>query len=119
MLKPRFFSNRASWLAAAAKKQDGFYVERVVPEGTRMIGRIDGREHVLVRVPGAPDRYEDDDVAVELDPPTGRVLSSRAIFKAPVGHVLPLWRYFAARALLEAVLRVGTTTPVGALLADA
>ena len=99
-----------------AVDQDGFYLERLLGDGVRMTGRIEGKEHVLVREPGEPDRFEDDEVAVAIDPATGRVVSTRAFFRAPKGHVLPLWRYFAVRALLEGVLARGATTPVGALL---
>jgi putative selenate reductase len=114
VLKPRFFASSGSYLEA--RKLDGFYLERLANGGVKMVGRIDGKEHVLVRAPGEPDRFEDDGVAVELDPATGVVLSARPFFRAPAGHTLPLWRYVAARALLEGVLALGATTPVGALL---
>lgn len=114
-VKPRFFSHDGSYREALA--HDGFYLERVLPRGVRMRGRIDGIEHTLVRVPGAPDRFEDDGVAAELDPATGRVVTARAFFKAKPGHALPTWRYLAMRALLQGVLDQGATTPVGALLA--
>lgn len=115
VLKPRFFSGDASYREAGG--HDGFYVERVLPRGLRMRGRIDGVEHTLVRVPGAPDRFEDDGVACEVDPATGRVVEARPFFRAKPGHVLHTWRYLAMRALLQGVLDQGATTPVGALLA--
>jgi putative selenate reductase len=118
VVKPRFFTHEASWREAS--KLDGFYVERVLPAGLRMRGRIDGVEHTLVRVPGAPDRFEDDAVACELDPTTGKVVAARAFYRAKAGHTLHTWRYLAMRALLAGVLDQGATTPVGALLtADA
>lgn len=114
VLKPRFFGSQGAYLEA--RDRDGFWLESLASGGVKMTGRIDGREHVLVRVPGEPDRFEDDGVAVELDPATGAVLSSRPFFRAAAGHTLPLWRYVAARALLEGVTALGPTTPIGALL---
>jgi putative selenate reductase len=114
VVKPRFFGSRDAYLEA--RKLDGFHLERLAQGGVRMAGRLEGKEHALVRSPGEPDRFEDDGVAVELDPATGAVLSARPFFRAAPGHALPLWRYFAMRALLEGVLAKGATTPVGALL---
>ena len=115
VIKPRFFAGEASY--REAPEHDGFYLERVLPDGVKLRGRIDGVEHTLVQVPGAPDRFEDDAVACELDPETGKVLRARPFFRAKPGHLLPTWRYLAMRALLAGVLEAGATTHVGALLA--
>ncbi|MCA8925169.1 MAG: glutamate synthase [Planctomycetes bacterium] len=115
VIKPRFFSGEASY--REAPQHDGFYLERVLPDGWRMRGRIDGLEYTLVRVGGQPDRFEDDSLALELDPEAGTVLGARPFFRAKPGHVLPTWRYLAMRALLQAVLDAGAVTPVGALAA--
>jgi putative selenate reductase len=114
VVKPRFFASRSSYLEG--RRLDGFVLERLAQGGVKMTGRIEGKEHVLVRAPGEPDRFEDDGVAVELDAESGRVLSARPFFRAAPGHALPLWRYLAMRALLEGVLALGATTPVGAVL---
>jgi len=113
VVKPRFFSGEASY--REAPEHDGFYLERVLPAGERLRGRIEGSEYTLVREPGKPDRFEDDALAVELDPETGRVLTARPFFRAAAGHTLPTWRYLAMRALLVGVLEAGATTYVGAL----
>jgi putative selenate reductase len=113
VIKPRFFGGEASY--REGKHLDGFYLERVLPGGSRLRGRIDGVEHTLVCVPGAPDRFEDDGVAAELDPETGRVVSARPFFRAQAGHTLETWRYLAMRALLRGILDAGAITPVGAL----
>ena len=68
----------------------------------------------MVRIPGAPDRFEDDGIAVELDPESGKVLGARPFFRAKPGHELLTWRYLAMRALLEGLLEAGATNPVGA-----
>jgi len=115
VVKPRFFSGEASY--REAPEHDGFYLERVLPEGWRMIGRVDGVEYTLVRVPGAPDRFEDEGLALELDPDSGEVLAARAFVKAKPGHVLPTWRYLAMRALLGGIMKAGPTNPIGSLLA--
>ena len=115
VIKPRFFAGEASWREAHEK--DGFFLERVPPAGVRLRGRIDGVAYTLVRVPGAPDRFEDDAVACELDPETGKVTGARAFFRARPGHVLPTWRYLAMRALLQGLLAAGATTPPGAVFA--
>jgi putative selenate reductase len=117
VVKPRFFSSRASYLEA--RRLDGFVLERLARDTIRMTGRIEGKEHVLVRAHGEPDRFEDDGVAVELDPGSARILSARPFFRAATGHALPLWRYLAMCALLEGVLALGATTPVGAVLLGA
>lgn len=115
VVKPRFFGSLGSYLEA--RRMDGFFFEKLAPTGVKMTGRIQGREHTLVRQDGEPDRFEDEGCAVELDPASGRVLSARPFFRAAPGHTLPLWRYIAMRALLEGVAAHGATTPVGALLA--
>ncbi len=116
VIKPRFFSGEASYREAAS--HDGFTLQRLaLPGGLRLRGRIEGVEHTLVRTPGAPDRFEDDAVACEVDPATGKVVAARAFFRAAPGHVLPTWRYLAMRALLEGVLAAGAVNPVGAQLA--
>lgn len=112
IVKPRFFGGEGSY--REAPEHDGFYLEHVHPGGARLRGRIEGVEHTLVRTPGAPDRFEDDGVAVEIDPETGRVLSARPFFRAKVGHELLTWRYLAMRTLLEGLLEGGATNPVGA-----
>ena len=112
VLKPRFFGSEGSYREAPS--HDGFYLEHVQPKGARLRGRIEGVEHTLVRVPGAPDRFEDDGVAAELDPDTGKVLGARPFFRTKPGHELLTWRYLAMRALLEGLLEAGATNPVGA-----
>ena len=115
VIKPRFFSGEASY--REAPNHDGFFLERVLPDGWRMRGRVEGREFTLVRVPGQPDRFEDDGLSLELDAETGKVKDARPFFRAKPGHVLPTWPYLAMRALLQAVLDAGAVTPVGALAA--
>jgi putative selenate reductase len=114
VLKPRFFGSLGSYLEA--RRLDGFFLERLATGGIKMVGRIEGKEHALVREEGEPDRFEDDGVACELDPKTGALVSARPFFRAAPGHALPLWRYAAMRALLEGILAAGATTPPGALL---
>ena len=117
-IKPRFFSGEASY--REAPEHDGFYLEHVLPAGgVRLRGRIDGVEHTLVRSPGAPDRFEDDGVALELDPESGKVIGARPFFRAQPGHELHTWRYLAMRALLRGVLGEGSTNPVAAAHAAA
>ncbi|MBL4849007.1 MAG: glutamate synthase [Planctomycetes bacterium] len=112
IVKPRFFGNEGSY--REAPNHDGFFLEHVPPGGARLRGRIEGVEHTLVRIPGAPDRFEDDGVAVELDVETGKVLGARPFFRAKPGHELLTWRYLAMRTLLEGLLEAGATNPVGA-----
>jgi putative selenate reductase len=94
-VKPRFFSSEASYRAAAAL--DGFWL---VPG--RMVGRIDGKEHVLELVDGGA-RFSDGTVSVRLDA-QGSPLEVAVGGKLAPGHRLPLWRYHAMRALYEGVL---------------
>jgi putative selenate reductase len=117
-IKPRFFMNEATYREAS--HLDGFYLEHLVgavpaaPAAVRITGRIEGREFTLVRSEGAPDRFEDDSLSVELDPETGKVTGSRPFFRAKPGHELPTWCYLAMRALLEGVLKEGPVNPVAA-----
>lgn len=112
VLKPRFFAGEASYRESPT--HDGFFLERLVPDGVRMRGRIDGIEHTLVRSPGSLDRFEDDGIAVEIDPETATVASARAFFRAKPGHTLETWRYLAMRELLRGVLDGGAVNPIGA-----
>ncbi|MGE0713715.1 MAG: glutamate synthase [Planctomycetota bacterium] len=122
-IKPRFFGDEASY--REAPQHDGFYLEHLLPAvpgeppAVRMRGRLEGVEHTLVRSAGAPDRFEDDGLALELDPESGQVRNARPFFRAKPGHELPTWRYLAMRALLEGVLRDGAVNPVAAAHAAA
>lgn len=93
-VKPRFHGSRESF---DADGRDGILIEA---PGNDVIARIAGRRYDLVRgAHGA--RFSDGVIAAELDD-EGRLVAARAIRRRE-GHVLPLRRFHALRALADAV----------------
>ena len=103
--KPRFFTSRADFDAAAPG--DGFLVEK---EGRRTLARFGGVLHEVVREESGT-RFSDGTIEVELDP-MHRLRAGRVLQLAE-GHLLPLWRYHAMTALRDAVL--ASVNPVSSL----